>query len=109
LTRDQSLLFKVGQHVAHGQRRDPKLGSQVGVGRELRAGSELATEQAVTQYRVDPARTRAESIDHRLPPNALLLRYSATRVVENDARAHNSPFGLKRGVQQGHCVAPPAT
>src|SRR5205807_1295604 len=38
--------------------------------------------------------------DHRLPPNALLLRYSATRVVAHDARSHNSPFGLDRVAQQ---------
>src|SRR5919201_6433708 len=70
------------------------------MGGELRAGSELAAEQAVTQYRVDPARPWAESIDHRPPPNTLLVRYSATRVVENDARAHNSPNGLYRVARQ---------
>ena len=70
------------------------LDRQLGVGGELRAGSELAAEQAVTQYRVDPARPWAESIDHCLLSNALLLLYSATSVIENDGRVRNSPTGL---------------
>src|SRR5919199_7000695 len=96
LTGDQSLLLQVGQHMTYGQRRDSKPGRQLGMGRELRAGSELAAEQAVTQYHVDPARPWAESIDHRLPPNALLVCYSATSVVENHGRVRNSPLGLYR-------------
>src|SRR2546423_15647806 len=79
---------------------DTDLERNMGIELEQRAGNELAAEQAVTQYRGDPARPWAESIDHRLPPNALLLRYSATRVVAHDARSHNSPFGLDRVAQQ---------
>jgi hypothetical protein len=56
LAGDQALLLQVGQHMTHGQRRDPKLGRQLGMGREPRSGSELAAEQAVAQDRIDPQR-----------------------------------------------------